>query len=41
MILRETVVKNTDEAVGIVLYAGYNTKIIQNQGIIRIKVSKV
>jgi hypothetical protein len=32
LILRETVLKNTNEVVGVALYCGYDTKILKNQG---------
>lgn len=41
MLLRETILKNTDEVVGVVLYSGFDTKIIQNQGDVDHKVSHV
>lgn len=39
--LRETVLKNTQEVVGVVVYTGYDTKIIQNQGRVENKISQV
>ena len=32
LVLRETVLKNTDEVVGVALYCGYDSKILRNQG---------
>lgn len=32
LVLRETVLKNTDEVVGVALYCGYDSKILKNQG---------
>lgn len=41
LLLRETVLRNTEMAVGLVLYSGYDTKIAQNMGPVEIKVSHV
>lgn len=41
MLLRETVLKNTAEAIGVIVYTGDDTKIIRNQGEIGHKVSQV
>lgn len=41
ILLRETVLKNTAMAVGVVVYSGYETKIAQNQGHFETKVSHV
>ena len=32
LLLRETTLRNTDEVVGVAVYCGYDTKILQNQG---------
>lgn len=32
LVLRETVLKNTDEIVGVAIYCGYDSKILKNQG---------
>jgi hypothetical protein len=32
LVLRETVLKNTEEVVGLALYCGYDSKILRNQG---------
>jgi hypothetical protein len=32
LLLRETILKNTDEIVGIAIYCGSETKIVKNQG---------
>ena len=41
ILLRETVLKNTDYVVGVVVYSGYDTKIIQNAGRVGNKISHV
>ena len=32
LLLRETTLRNTAEVVGVAVYCGYDTKILQNQG---------
>ena len=39
--MRETVLKNTESVAGVVVYTGYQTKIIMNQGNIENKISSI
>lgn len=32
LLLRETTLRNTDEVVGLAVYCGYDSKMLQNQG---------
>jgi hypothetical protein len=32
VLLRQTTLRNSEEVVGVTLYCGYDTKILQNQG---------